>query len=146
MLVILPSPISELQHAPLPPKCYEPGNVPQLFILPLFSPHTHIWVYQGAWEHVMRTLTTWLFLQQFKAWGKLHCPNPLRSKTWQNHISWMWTWCGKMGLGMEVKIRWQLKSHTSPMLVSLSFCKVNKGICKLKSNGTSSRICPLKKM
>jgi hypothetical protein len=31
-------PILELQHAPPPPKCYEPGNVPQLLILPLFSP------------------------------------------------------------------------------------------------------------
>jgi hypothetical protein len=31
-------PISELQHTPLPPKCYEPGNIPQFIILPLFSP------------------------------------------------------------------------------------------------------------
>jgi hypothetical protein len=30
--------ISELQHAPLPPKCREPKNVPQLFVLPMFSP------------------------------------------------------------------------------------------------------------
>jgi hypothetical protein len=30
----------------------------------------------------------------------------------------MWTWCGKMGLSMEAKTSWQLKLHTSPMLVS----------------------------
>jgi len=38
----------------------------------------------------------------------------------------MWTWCGKMGLSMEAKTRWQLKLHTSPMLVFLIFCKVKK--------------------
>ncbi len=38
VLVNLPSPIPELQHAPLPPKCYEPRSVPQLLLLPLFSP------------------------------------------------------------------------------------------------------------
>ncbi len=31
-------PIPKLQHAPLTPKCYKPGNVPQLFVIPLFSP------------------------------------------------------------------------------------------------------------
>jgi len=30
-------PIPELQHAPLPPKCYEPGNILQLPIFSLFS-------------------------------------------------------------------------------------------------------------
>jgi hypothetical protein len=45
-------PIPELQHAPIPPKCYEPRSVPQLLTLLLSSPHTHIWVYQGAWERV----------------------------------------------------------------------------------------------
>jgi hypothetical protein len=38
LLVILPSLITELKHAPLPPKCCELGNVPELFILSLFSP------------------------------------------------------------------------------------------------------------
>ncbi len=52
LLIILPNPILELQHTALPPKCYEPVSVLQLFILPLFSPQTHIWVYQGAWERV----------------------------------------------------------------------------------------------
>ncbi len=28
--------------------------VPQLLTLPLFSPHIHIWIYQGAWERVIR--------------------------------------------------------------------------------------------
>ncbi len=45
--------IPELQHAPLPLKCYEPWSVPQLFILLLFSPWTHNWIYQGAWGCVM---------------------------------------------------------------------------------------------
>jgi hypothetical protein len=31
-------PIPKLQHIPLPVKCYEPRNVPQLLVLPLFSP------------------------------------------------------------------------------------------------------------
>jgi hypothetical protein len=47
-------PISELQHALLPPKCCEPGNMPQLLALPLFSPYTHIWIYKGGWERVTR--------------------------------------------------------------------------------------------
>ncbi len=38
LLVNLPSPIPELQHTPLPPRCCEPGNVPQLLLLSLFSP------------------------------------------------------------------------------------------------------------
>ncbi len=50
LFVIIPSPISELQDALLPPKCSEPGSMPQLLTFPLFSPQTYIWVYQGAWE------------------------------------------------------------------------------------------------
>jgi hypothetical protein len=38
LLVNLPSPIPELQHASLPPKCCKPKGTPQLFLLPLFSP------------------------------------------------------------------------------------------------------------
>jgi hypothetical protein len=38
MLVNLPNPILELQHTLLPPKCYKPGNTPQLFVLPMSSP------------------------------------------------------------------------------------------------------------
>jgi hypothetical protein len=52
LLVIIPSPIPELQHAPLPPKCCKLGMCPQLFILLLFSLLTHIWAYQGVWECV----------------------------------------------------------------------------------------------
>ncbi len=44
LLIILLSFMSELQHTPLPPKCCEPGSVPQLFILSLFSLQTHIWI------------------------------------------------------------------------------------------------------
>ncbi len=52
MLVILPSPISKLQHTLLPSKCCEPRNVFRLLALPLFSLQTHIWICQGAWECV----------------------------------------------------------------------------------------------
>jgi hypothetical protein len=38
LLVNFPSPHPKLRHAPLPPKCYEPRNVPQLFFLFLPSP------------------------------------------------------------------------------------------------------------
>jgi hypothetical protein len=38
LFITLPSPIPEFQHTPLPPKCYELRSVPQLFLLPLFSP------------------------------------------------------------------------------------------------------------
>jgi hypothetical protein len=37
MLVNLPSPIPELEHAPLPSKCCDPWSTPQLFFLSLFS-------------------------------------------------------------------------------------------------------------
>jgi hypothetical protein len=52
VLVIFPSPISELQHTLLPQKCCEPGNMLWLFALPLFSLQTHIWVYPEVWERI----------------------------------------------------------------------------------------------
>jgi multisubunit Na+/H+ antiporter MnhG subunit len=58
MLVILPSFIMELQHALLPSKCNELGNMLRLFAFSLFSLHTHIWVYQRAWEHMTEGLCT----------------------------------------------------------------------------------------
>jgi hypothetical protein len=36
-LVACPSHVLKLQHAPLPPKCYEPKSTPQLLFLTLFS-------------------------------------------------------------------------------------------------------------
>jgi hypothetical protein len=66
--------------------------------------------------------------------------NPAKSPFSNVELVW------KMGLGMEAKTRWQLKPHTSPMLVSLNLYRVNKGIRKLWLNGTSPRICPLNKM
>ncbi len=36
-----------------PPKCCELGSMPRLLTFLLFSFQTHIWIYQGAWEHVM---------------------------------------------------------------------------------------------
>ncbi len=91
--------------------------------------------------HKLRIPTIGLFFRQFKAWGEFHCLNPSRSKTQQSHLFRMWTLCGKMGLGIESKTRWQLKLHTSPMLMFLSFCRVNERICKLQSSVTSPRIC-----
>ncbi len=38
LLVDLPNPIAKLQHALLPPKCYEPRSTPQFFLLPMSSP------------------------------------------------------------------------------------------------------------
>jgi hypothetical protein len=52
VLVIFPSPISELQHALLPQKCCKPRNVLRFLALPLFSLQTHIWVYPGVWKRV----------------------------------------------------------------------------------------------
>ncbi len=37
LFVNLPSPILELQHAPLPSKCYKPGNVPQPVFLSMLT-------------------------------------------------------------------------------------------------------------
>jgi hypothetical protein len=38
LLINFLSPISELQHTPLPSKCCEPRSTPQLFLLPMSSP------------------------------------------------------------------------------------------------------------
>jgi hypothetical protein len=38
VLVNLPNPIMEFQHAPLPPKCCKPRGAPQLLLLSIFSP------------------------------------------------------------------------------------------------------------
>ncbi len=55
MFFILPNPILELQHAPLPPQSVvNQGACPQFLVLSLFSPHTHIWIYQGTRERVKR--------------------------------------------------------------------------------------------
>ncbi len=78
--------------------------------------------------------------------GQIPLSNPSKIKTQQSHLFRMWTWCGNMGLSMEAKTRWQLKPHTSPMFLSLSFYSMNEGICKLRLNGTSPRICPFNKM
>jgi hypothetical protein len=41
---------------------------------------------------------------------------------------------------VAIEIAYTPHAHVS------EFCRVNKGICKLWSSGTSSRICPFKKM
>jgi hypothetical protein len=57
---VIVCPIPKLQHALLPPKCCELGSMPQLFTFLLFSPHTHIWVYQGASKCVKCELKTFI--------------------------------------------------------------------------------------
>jgi len=56
MFVTFPNPhpgsLARPSTPPRPQKCYEPRNVPWLLTLSLFSPQTHIWVYQEAWERV----------------------------------------------------------------------------------------------
>jgi len=43
VLVIFPNPIPELQHAPLPPKCYEPGSVsPTPYFSNVFTSDSHL--------------------------------------------------------------------------------------------------------
>ncbi len=59
MLVFLPSPILELQHAPLPPKCCEPGSVPQFCPFVVFTLDSHL-SFEGAWEHVTLTPPNYL--------------------------------------------------------------------------------------
>ncbi len=78
LLVILPSFIPKLQHAPLPPKCCEQRSMPKLLTLLLFSPQIHIWIYQGAWEYITwyqsssRTWSTyWGILMALKRTHKL---------------------------------------------------------------------------
>ncbi len=50
-LVIVP--ILELQHAPLPTKCYEPKSVPNFLSFYCFHIWTHSWVYQRVWGCVI---------------------------------------------------------------------------------------------
>ncbi len=89
-LVILPNPIPKLQHTPLPPKCYEPRNVPRLLTLPLFSLQTHIWVYQGAWEHVTYLSCSKIFFYKYLFDKKIPLVIPLG-----DHQKWFgWTLSG----------------------------------------------------
>jgi len=113
-------------------------------LIKVITIHKLVKVFHGF--HKLGTLIIGLFLWQFKAWGKLHCPNPSRFKTQQSHLFRMYTWCEKMGLGMEAKTRWQLRLHTSPIFMSLSFCRVNEGICKLWLSGTFPTICSFNNM
>jgi hypothetical protein len=104
----------------------------------------HVRYFMGF--HKLGISTIGLFLQQFKAWGEFHFLNPSKSKTRQNHLFWMLSWCGKMGLSTKAKTRWQLRPHTSPIFVFLSFCMVNAWICKFQRNWTYNKICSLNKM
>jgi len=59
LLINLPSPILELQHAPLPPKCCEPRSVPQFLSFRCFHLWTRNWVHQGAWGCITTPPYTW---------------------------------------------------------------------------------------
>jgi hypothetical protein len=48
LLVNLLNLILEIQHAPLPLKCYEPKSMPQLLLLSLSSPLDLQWIHRGA--------------------------------------------------------------------------------------------------
>jgi hypothetical protein len=53
LLVTRPNPHPRVLAHLLPPKCCEPRSIPQFFILSLFSPWIHSWIYQGAWGCVI---------------------------------------------------------------------------------------------
>ncbi len=72
LLVNLPNPIWELQHALLPLKCYELGNVPQLLFLHCLRLWIHSRIHQGAWGCV-----------------RGHCQNDLAPK-------WDWIWIARL--------------------------------------------------
>jgi hypothetical protein len=57
----------------------------------------------------------------------------------------MWTWCEKMGLGMEAITRWQLRLHIFPMQGYQKNWSVNKGTCKPQLNETKAKTWPYKK-
>jgi len=63
-LVTRLSPHSGALARPSTPEMLQVRNVPQLLILPLFSPWTHIWVYQGAWQCVtcFSNPSTWVLI------------------------------------------------------------------------------------
>jgi hypothetical protein len=61
LLVNLPSPISELQHAPLPAKCCEPGNEPNSFSFRCLHFWIRSWVHQKAWGCVTLIECAWLY-------------------------------------------------------------------------------------
>jgi hypothetical protein len=87
LLVILHSPISELQHALLPPKCYERGSMPRILVVPLFSFQTHIWFYQGAWgmHHLWLVFICWQLSKKYPSYNFHH---------WSTYpIAQFVTWC-----------------------------------------------------
>jgi len=55
LLVNLPSPISELQHALLPPKCCDRGSAPQLLSFHCLHLWIQSWIQQGAWGCIIKS-------------------------------------------------------------------------------------------
>jgi len=54
LLFTRPSPHPGAPTCPSTLKCYELGSIPQLLILPMFSPWTCSWVYQRVWRCITR--------------------------------------------------------------------------------------------
>ncbi len=103
--------------------------------------HVKVHIY-GASRHLIWTsIHARVFFVGFKTWSGLHCFNPSKSKTQLTYLSPTWTWCGKIGLGMEAKTRPQFKQHISFTFKSQIFWKVGRGMHKPQLNGTSTRTC-----
>jgi hypothetical protein len=100
MPVILPSPIPELWHAPLTPKCYKPKNMARFLALLLFLFQTHIWVYQRTWERV-----TWCFWSSW-SWSSWYQFNDLGWWFWsslsQFDVFCLWSRCLCFQLSMSI--------------------------------------------
>ncbi len=95
--------------------------------------------------HKLGIPTIGLFLRQFKAWAKLHCPNPSRSKIWQSHISRMWTWCGKeFRHGGQNKVA--IETTYIPHACVFEFLQGEQGDMQIVVEWNISKICPLGKM
>jgi hypothetical protein len=97
LLVNLPNPISKLQHAPLPPKCYKLGSTSQLLLLPLFSPLDSQLSPSRNWGCVSNvgicfiTINKcfWLFLLWLHAIAKTHLL--VEIIWWKNGLLWIVT-------------------------------------------------------
>lgn len=108
--------------------------------------HVKVHLYGASIHLIWASIHARSFFVGFKAWGKLHCFNPSKSKTQLAYLSPTWTWCGKIGLGMEAKTRPQFKQHISFIFKCQKFWKVGRGMHKPQWNGTSTRTCPHKWM
>ncbi len=115
MLVILPSPISKLQHAPLPPKCYKPKSVPRLLALPMFSVLDSHLSLSRSWDHVTNSIL-WAIASN----AKTKFP---KSATTTNNLFCPWQTPSKVFMALKSKKQWE-KTHG-----------LLKGLCYIFSAG-----------